>query len=396
MRLRRITIKNFRSIFELIDFEFVDLGITCFIGGNGTGKSNILRAISYLEKEGPSDNDFYAKAEDSDDESIIIAEFIFENKDVELFESEKLAFGNMQGFYVNVEKKRGKEALISFKPVDSNQDMSDSWDEIELKVNNIKELTKAIQPTDQFVDIKNRILNILNEIGPEISDYEQKVTEIEQAAQEIEGINPGSGSGILNNIQEIRKYLPEDLTETIEDIFNKLTIELLNFDTYIIENSAPISELSDDTKHPFLYDLLYLADRYALDFNVSGARLQRRKESASRTLSSRISEIWLTHALNFNIDRQGDSLIFTVYTQQHQQIDLTDLSEGEKWFLRFYTRLAIAKLKKVQVLWLFDEPGRDLHSSSQIDLKRLFEDISKTSQIIYTTHHAMMVPWHRL
>ena len=75
---------------------------------------------------------------------------------------------------------------------------------------------------------------------------------------------------------------------------------------------------------------------------------------------------------------------------------MTDLSEGEKWFLRFYTRLAIAKLKDNQVLWLFDEPGRDLHSSSQIDLKRLFEDISKTSQIIYTTHQAMMVPWHRL
>ena len=117
MRLQRITIKNFRSISELENFDFVDLGITCFIGGNGTGKSNILRAISYLEATGPSDEDFYAKAEDSDDCGLIKAEFVFEDKDSELLKSNGLLLKDIGGFYANVEKERGEDSTIEFGPL---------------------------------------------------------------------------------------------------------------------------------------------------------------------------------------------------------------------------------------------------------------------------------------
>ncbi|MFX0201263.1 MAG: ATP-dependent endonuclease [Candidatus Hodarchaeota archaeon] len=396
MRLKRLTIKNFRSISELEDFEFVDPGITCLIGGNGTGKSNILRAISYLKEEGPSDDEFYAKAEDIDDEAVIRAEFAFEDKDSDLLKSSNLNLKSIQGFYVTVEKIRAVDSTIELSPVGYKGETKVSRVEFENIKNSIRDLVMSIELTAEISHIKDRILNGLEQIDSETSDFNETLSYITQAVQELERFEPNRAQRISDSLKQIKNSLQMDINNTIDDVFDKLDIELLTFDEYEIENKAPIGGLNDNSQHPFLYDLLVLANRKASDFNVSGAWLQRRKESSSKLLSKRISEAWLTHDLDFNIDRQGDDLVFTVYTPQRQQIDLTDLSDGEQWFLRFYTRLAIAQLEGNQVMWLFDEPGRDLHSTSQNDLKRFFEYVSQSSQIIYTTHQAMMVPWHRL
>ena len=44
--LDRLTIKGFKSIRELKDFELRDLNI--FIGGNGSGKSNLIEFFRML------------------------------------------------------------------------------------------------------------------------------------------------------------------------------------------------------------------------------------------------------------------------------------------------------------------------------------------------------------
>lgn len=398
MRLKKITIRNFRSISGgMEDFEFVDLGVTTFIGANGTGKSNILKAISYLkeDEEAPSDEDFYAKAfEHSADKSLIMAEFMFQEEDSALLKSKNLSLKNIRGFDVSVEKTWEQKATIEYGPIGYKLDITAEIYDI---VNQMIELTNKLEPANDVGAIKTKILDaIKGGLTQESPQCEQNISNISEAAEELKKFEPEAANKILQAVEKIEKLSENDVRERIEEIFASLNIELLTFDAYEIENKAPISELSDNSQHPFLYDLLVLAKRESLDFNVSGARLQRRKESASKLLSENISKVWSTHNLDFKIDRQGDDLVFTVYTPQRQQIDLTDLSDGEKWFLRFYTRLAIAELEGKQVLWLFDEPGRDLHSSSQIDLKKFFEDISKNSQIVYTTHQAMMVPWHRL
>jgi len=49
MRLRCLTISNFKSIKEPIDIEFDDSGYpVTLIGLNGSGKSNVLEAIYYV------------------------------------------------------------------------------------------------------------------------------------------------------------------------------------------------------------------------------------------------------------------------------------------------------------------------------------------------------------
>jgi predicted ATP-dependent endonuclease of OLD family len=183
----------------------------------------------------------------------------------------------------------------------------------------------------------------------------------------------------------------------LSKVFGQLNIELLQLNSYDIENNAPIAELNDGSKHPFLYDLLQLAGKSASAFTPTNTPLlSRRIAQASRELSSSISGVWVSHNLKFEIDKQGENLEFMVHTPQGHQVSLTDLSDGEQWFLKFYVRLAVAQKENKQILWLFDEAGRDLHTTSQIDLKGFFETISKDAQVIYTSHLAMMIPWHRL
>ena len=404
MRLRRLTIKNFRSISGtgIEDFEFVDLGITTFIGGNGTGKSNILKAICCLDNdaEGPSDEDFYAKGHGTDNEILIKAEFRFEEKDKGILKSKNLSPKNISGFYVHVEKKRTEKSTISFEAIRYNSERVVQIDNtlIDSILKDIKNVITNLELPIEAESAKTKILSEINvSFSQIVPDYKKIISNISEGVTELNQFNPEGAKIISDLIENIEKLATSDILESLEGVFDTFDIELLTMDGYEIKNKAPINELNDNSKHPFLYDLLVLTGTKASEFEPVGSPILKRIERrASQDLSEKISKVWVSHEIKFAIDREGEELLFTVFTKQDQQIGLTDLSEGEKWFLRYYTRLAISELEGKQVLWLFDEPGRDLHSSSQIDLKKFFEDISQNSQIIYTTHQAMMVPWHRL
>jgi putative ATP-dependent endonuclease of the OLD family len=66
MKLKRIKIKNFKSIKE-VEFDFPDAGILVLVGENNSGKSNIIRAIDAISGEGwygkekLEDHDFYLR-----------------------------------------------------------------------------------------------------------------------------------------------------------------------------------------------------------------------------------------------------------------------------------------------------------------------------------------------
>ncbi|MEE9200055.1 MAG: AAA family ATPase, partial [Candidatus Brocadiales bacterium] len=123
MRLKQITIKNFRSIESIEGFELLDDRITTFVGTNGSGKSNILKAISYLRRgaDVPSDGDFHAK--DSDTDKIeIIAEFVFEDKDKEILLSNSLKPETIYGLRVIVEKHINNKPTIAFEPIGDHKE----------------------------------------------------------------------------------------------------------------------------------------------------------------------------------------------------------------------------------------------------------------------------------
>lgn len=88
MKLKRVVIKNFRSIKHL-EFDFPESNILVLVGPNNSGKSNIIRAINlicgedWVNSERLQDYDFYLR----DKSKEIRIELIFDNDSSAIFSS---------------------------------------------------------------------------------------------------------------------------------------------------------------------------------------------------------------------------------------------------------------------------------------------------------------------
>ncbi len=105
MRLQRFKIKNYRSI-KNAELALLDTDITTLIGANGSGKSNLLKALVALCEDStgtPTDEEFHAQdAESADDAILLEAEFSFEDKDRDALIAADLALYGFTGFICRV------------------------------------------------------------------------------------------------------------------------------------------------------------------------------------------------------------------------------------------------------------------------------------------------------
>lgn len=396
MKLHAFSVTNYRSIENLTAAKIIDPEITCFIGENGSGKSNILKALAAVKDTSLiKDSDFHARTEQQT-EVAIYAKFLFGREDEELLGELGLNNDRIQGFEIKVLKKLGFNPETTFTLIGEVLDGAGLPNKLEtLKILREFLSNTSIQAEPDNPSFKERLLAKFSELQLGSGTPEEIIKELNSFFAPVRPQNQEVAAEIDKAISSIGR----DMGAILMDLFTRLSIELLELNNYPIENSAPITELKNRENHPFLFDLLVLSGRTANDFEkATGTRKSIIRETASNQLSEKIKSVWPNHTLDFMIDKdQGDQILtFSVRTPQKQPINLEDLSEGEKWFLRFYTRLAIAEKAGQQIIWLFDEPGSYLHAESQVNLKRFFEEIAKTSQIVYTTHQPMMIPWDRL
>jgi len=395
MKITKFIIKNYRSIKEIKDFQLLDNTITCFVGPNGSGKSNILKAITAVKNDDfLTEYDFYAK--DKPEPIYINVDFHFSQEDQTFLKEKGINFTDIGGVRVELIKEPHQVPSRHFISLDFNNKSEQKIFEI---LKGITNLTKNLNVPEEQKQLKLDIDTKLKEfasIGKE--ELIKKLPELKTLIEAIRPYDQQYCEEVNNKISEIEQLASFSIEKIISEIFQTLTIELLDIEKYKIEHQAPIAELKSREPHPFLFDLLTLSNKIADDFEKAlGAQEKRIEDAASNQLSDSINKVWGTHVSSYEIDKQkGTNLFFGVKTPQNQFIGLQDLSDGEKWFLRFYTRLAIAQRENKNIIWLFDEPGHDLHATSQINLKEFFEEIAKTSQIIYATHQPMLVPWHRL
>lgn len=388
MRLKSFSITNFRSIVCSGDFNIFDDGIMTLIGGNGSGKSNILKALNHLKSNGEllTDSDFNVKATGN---IAISASFYFENNDEELLRNHGLETKDISGFQIVIDKEVENSAKVTLLPIDFKT--SSKIEPIRPIIDEITNIIAGFVLPEETLAVFRTQTDDFESPNYDFGSFESLLDVNKELIGEEKYLL------IKEKIEKIKANRATDIESILRDILNNFNIELLSIENYKIEDNAPISELNDSTAHPFLYDILELSGKKAVDFgNKSGRALDHIEEESSDMLSDAINVIWPSHDIKFKIDRNDGALDFFVYTPQGKTIELTNLSDGEQWFLRFYIKLAISQKNQQQILWLFDEPGRDLHASSQSDLKLFFDNTSDKFQIIYSTHQPMMVPWSKL
>lgn len=134
-------------------------------------------------------------------------------------------------------------------------------------------------------------------------------------------------------------------------------------------------------------------------------QVQRRKDkrralldSASFGLTGEWIDWWTEKRHRLHFDADGDDLVLKVSDEHNEfPIPFEERSHGFQWFFSFYlVFLAESARAHKGAILLLDEPGLHLHPTLQAKLVELFNRISETNQLIYSTHLPFLVDGNHL
>ena len=117
------------------------------------------------------------------------------------------------------------------------------------------------------------------------------------------------------------------------------------------------------------------------------------KRAASAYLTQQFQKLWKQKKVKFDIDVDGPTLnIFAEDEAIGFPVRLNRRSTGFRWYVSFAWKFTHASEGDFEnCTLLLEEPGIHLHYSGQRDLLGVFEDLSETNTVMYTTHLSSMV-----
>ena len=117
------------------------------------------------------------------------------------------------------------------------------------------------------------------------------------------------------------------------------------------------------------------------------------KRAASSYLSKQFRDLWTQKEVDFDIEIDGTTLnIFAEDKAVGMPVRLYRRSSGFRWHVSFAWKFTHASRGQYKdCILLLEEPGIHLHYSGQRDLLEVFQRLSSSNTILYTTHLASMV-----
>jgi hypothetical protein len=116
--------------------------------------------------------------------------------------------------------------------------------------------------------------------------------------------------------------------------------------------------------------------------------------NASTELTRRIRENWTQgRDLEFYLEYVGNNIRLTVKDTASSVTAIGERSEGLTAYFAM-RMLLVARTEAAQpngYIFMFDEPGLNLHPKGQVDLQNVFEDIARANQIVYSTHSVFLI-----
>ncbi len=179
--------------------------------------------------------------------------------------------------------------------------------------------------------------------------------------------------------------------------FSGAQVELNELKKRLDEAGGKRHELSTDDQTILI--VLDLAEIDLDDFVEKGSSAEGRtlrqfdKRSASAYLTQQFQKLWKQKKVKFDIDVDGPTLnIFAEDEAIGFPVRLNRRSTGFRWYVSFAWKFTHASEGDFEnCTLLLEEPGIHLHYSGQRDLLGVFEDLSATNTVMYTTHLSSMV-----
>ena len=179
--------------------------------------------------------------------------------------------------------------------------------------------------------------------------------------------------------------------------FSGAQIELDDLKERLDDEGGDRSKLSNDDQAILV--VLDLAEIDLEDFVDKGDSSEGRtlrsfdKRQASAYLTQQFQKLWQQKKVKFDIDVDGPTLnIFAEDEAIGFPVRLKRRSTGFRWYVSFAWKFTHASKGEFEnCTLLLEEPGIHLHYSGQRDLLNVFEGLSKTNSVLYTTHLSSMV-----
>ena len=376
MKVKSIKIQNFKSFAEENNRIELD-NINTIVGKNESGKSNLIQAIGNLSITGIKDKNYFKNNNKNTMEKPLVSLVLVPYK------SEKNIY------------KSTKDTIITIKD-QYDIDIDGGLTEI---INNNKAFQKNREKMNEF----NK--------GIYFSDENKR----KQFICLIEMINNAESKVFINYtyIDNIISSLEKDsshedftkiLKECIEYLLNLYSIfpQFILLDNIELNTKYTRKYLEDNTQSKQM--LKYLLKIIGIDFEnlINYWKLTKDDDkynfveemnSKIKTIIKEFNKFYKQEEVELKVNFDLESLNFVVKTN-NKYLDLSERSNGLKWYLNMYIQL-LAKTQKYDMenyVVLLDEPGVYLHVNAQKEILKLFEDFTlKDNQIIYTTQLPTMI-----
>jgi energy-coupling factor transporter ATP-binding protein EcfA2 len=216
-----------------------------------------------------------------------------------------------------------------------------------------------------------------------------------------------------------------DINSKLADYCNKLIPSILYFPNFLFDFPSQIfleSTAIPSAKEKFYIELVqdilfslenntsiktHLVDRIKSTEESDKKSLDRLIQLMERKITDVVFDAWnrifkrqikeTRIVINYNINAEGLSFLEFEIEAEDGIYQINERSLGFRWFFIFLLFTQFRPFRKEtpkNIIFLFDEPASNLHSSAQKQLLESFESLIQNSKIIYTTHsHYLINPY---
>ena len=446
MKLTKFRVTNFRSV---SDSGWIDVDdVTALIGVNESGKSNLLLALWKLNPANEGEihpTSDYPKTQFADirDEPerypFIVAEF-----DADAFAAQlakKAGISPHDADKVLVTRFFDGDYRVEFPNHQPETTAEHEWlvEKLTGYANQIasgKELKRENGLKDR---LESRLREIADGLPSNSKVEEDQLTLIRDTVNELVPDTPAPRSAIVPLVQQLVDELAERIDQITADppserdsvvaaVLSNMPAFVYythygNLDTeiylpHVVENlqreDLGAKELAKARTLRVLFSFVRLEAQEVLALGLDpggtltdeqaeevGEKKRERSillQSASATLTDKFRAWWRQGDYRFRFEADGNHFrIWVADDRRPTEVELEGRSSGLQWFLSFYLVFLVeSKETHSGAVLLLDEPGMSLHPHAQRDLSAFFGSLSRTNQILYTSHSPFLVDPDRL
>jgi predicted ATP-dependent endonuclease of OLD family len=185
-------------------------------------------------------------------------------------------------------------------------------------------------------------------------------------------------------------------TSSNPEIYDFQTIIIKIKESIDLTYTVTLRDLRDETAiDTSLYKLLKIAGlKDTAKIPTERVQLKQYLDRLNKNLNKKFIKKYYTQddSLNFEFVHDSGEIYLQIEDGTESTYSIDERSEGFKYYFNLLIEMAtLADDDTQDIIFLLDEPGLRLHPSGQRDLLKYLEELSKKYRIIYTTHSPFLI-----